>query len=198
MKHDIRVNIYQEHTKCNRYKQKRFKPMLDCKIKEKTCNCDHNVVTPSQVEERSLLHEVSQCVSDISIVITSCFSKGCCSLVQCSQCLSCFYCITYCYIDTCNCSVFRSYNRNFHLHCFYDKNCITAGYFLSYACFDLKYFSGCTCFYLDASSSGCCFWSCLRCCFRSCPLVLLLVLQLLRFPFSSTVTSYTLPLTVIV
>ena len=77
---------------------------------------------------------------------------------------TCFDCITYCYFNTSYCTIFRSNNRNLHLHCFQDHYSITGLHCLTYFSFYLEHFTGSTGFDLH---TACCAGSC-RCCYRSC------------------------------
>ena len=52
--HDIRIDIYQKHTKSDRYKKQRLKTFSDCQIQEDTGYKDHNVVSYTQIHKRSL------------------------------------------------------------------------------------------------------------------------------------------------
>ena len=63
--HDIRINIYQKHTKCDGYQQKGLKALADCQIQENARNQYHQVVTPCQVKECRLMDQIRQCISYI-------------------------------------------------------------------------------------------------------------------------------------
>lgn len=54
LSHDIRIDIDEQHTKCDRYKKKRLKTMFDRQIQEHTCNQNHNVVSDLKVVKCSL------------------------------------------------------------------------------------------------------------------------------------------------
>ena len=60
MKHNIRIDIYKQHTKGNRNKKQWLKAMVDCQIEKHAGNSDHDQVTKSQIHERGLIYEVSQ------------------------------------------------------------------------------------------------------------------------------------------
>ena len=56
--HSVRIDIYKQHTECDRNKQKRLESFLDSKIKEYAGYCDHQVIAPCQIEECCLVNQV--------------------------------------------------------------------------------------------------------------------------------------------
>ena len=58
LSHDVRVNVYKQHTECDRYKKQRLKFMLNRKIQEEASHCDHNVIAPVQIKKRRLVKQV--------------------------------------------------------------------------------------------------------------------------------------------
>ena len=53
--HDIRIDIYEQHTECDRNKKQRLKTVFNCQIQEDTRYCDHDVVAYRQIHERRLI-----------------------------------------------------------------------------------------------------------------------------------------------
>ena len=51
--HNVRIDIYKQHTECDRYKKQRLKFMLNRKIQEEASHCDHNVIAPVQIKTPS-------------------------------------------------------------------------------------------------------------------------------------------------
>ena len=58
IRHDIRIDIYQHHTKGNGNQQKRLKSFFNCQIQEHAGNQDHHIVSPFQVVEGCLLPQI--------------------------------------------------------------------------------------------------------------------------------------------
>ena len=58
LSHDVRVNVYKQHTECDRYKKQRLKFMLNRKIQKEASHCDHNVIAPVQIKKRRLVKQV--------------------------------------------------------------------------------------------------------------------------------------------
>ena len=55
LRHDIGIDIDEQHTERDRNEQKGLKSLRDCKIKEYKRDEDHQVVAPCQIKKRCLL-----------------------------------------------------------------------------------------------------------------------------------------------
>ena len=69
--HNVRIDIYKQHTECDRNKQKRLESLLDSKVKEYAGYCDHQVIAPCQIKECCLMNQVGQCFCYIRHLTTS-------------------------------------------------------------------------------------------------------------------------------
>ncbi len=58
MKHDVRIDIHQQHAEGYRNQEQGFELMPDSQIKEKACNRNHQIVSPGQIEECRLMNEI--------------------------------------------------------------------------------------------------------------------------------------------
>ena len=56
--HDIRVNVYKQHTKCDWNQQQRLKPVPDRQVQEEACHQDHHIVSPFQIQKSCLVQEI--------------------------------------------------------------------------------------------------------------------------------------------
>ena len=59
-KHDIRINIYQQHTEGDRKQKQGFKAPGNRQIKKNAGDYDHQIVSPGQVKERCLMNQIVQ------------------------------------------------------------------------------------------------------------------------------------------
>ena len=58
LRHNIRIDIYQQHTKCNRHKQKGLVTFFNCQKQEYTGHDNHHVIAPFQIKECCLIYQI--------------------------------------------------------------------------------------------------------------------------------------------
>ena len=73
LRHDIRIDIDEQHAERDRNEKQRLKSMLDCQIQEHTGHRDHDIVAPCQIQERCLIQQVGQCICNVRHFLTSQF-----------------------------------------------------------------------------------------------------------------------------
>ena len=56
--HNIRVDIYQDHTKGDRYKKKRFKIMSDRQVKKDASDGNHQHIAPGHAGKGCLMYQI--------------------------------------------------------------------------------------------------------------------------------------------
>ena len=69
LRHDVRININQKHTKGNRNQKQRLKSFFNCQIQEHAGNQNHHVVSPLQIVEGCLLPQIDNVLAILMLYL---------------------------------------------------------------------------------------------------------------------------------
>ncbi len=72
MKHDVGIDVHQQHAEGYRGQKQGLEFVPDSQIEEKARNRYHQIVSPGQIEERCLMDKVIQRRTYIFHLLTSC------------------------------------------------------------------------------------------------------------------------------